>query len=251
MPEALGAVFATPGLGWLIGAAALAGLVRGFTGFGAALIYAPVAGIFLPPPEVVLTLVVMDLAGVTLLVRRALATAERRDVLILIAGAVALMPVGLSVLSVLPRDAVRWAVASLAAGTLAALVTGLRYRRRVGPLGLGAVGAVTGLVGGSTGLAGPPVILFYLGSEGRAPAVVRANTLLVFAGFGVSMGAALLISGLVDPRALRVCAALVPSYMIGIMAGARAFRPEAVLTYRRVAYAVIAGAIVVGLPIFD
>ena len=37
------------GLIWLITAALLAGFVRGFSGFGSALIFMPLAGQFLPP----------------------------------------------------------------------------------------------------------------------------------------------------------------------------------------------------------
>lgn len=53
MPEALAGVLATPGLVWLILTISVAGIVRGFTGFGTALVFVPVAGMFLPPQVVV------------------------------------------------------------------------------------------------------------------------------------------------------------------------------------------------------
>lgn len=49
MPEALAALFATDGLIYFCFAYFAAGVVRGFTGFGTALIVVPVAGIFLAP----------------------------------------------------------------------------------------------------------------------------------------------------------------------------------------------------------
>ena len=49
MPEVVLAALETAGLGWLILITIVAGIVYGFAGFGAALIYMPVAVIFLAP----------------------------------------------------------------------------------------------------------------------------------------------------------------------------------------------------------
>lgn len=53
MPDLILQVWATPGLIWLLLAISVAGIVRGFTGFGTALVFVPVAGIFLLPQTVV------------------------------------------------------------------------------------------------------------------------------------------------------------------------------------------------------
>ncbi|HCQ64737.1 MAG TPA: hypothetical protein DIU07_05985, partial [Rhodobacteraceae bacterium] len=50
MPEIVQGVLATPGLFWIALTFLAAGLVRGFTGFGTALIVMPVAAVFLPVP---------------------------------------------------------------------------------------------------------------------------------------------------------------------------------------------------------
>ena len=63
MPEALAAALATPGLPWLAAAVFVAGMVRGFAGFGTAMVYLPVAGQILSPFEALTTLVVMDMIG--------------------------------------------------------------------------------------------------------------------------------------------------------------------------------------------
>jgi hypothetical protein len=64
-----------------------------------------------------------------------------------------------------------------------------RARARVG------VGALSGLDGGSTGLNGPPVILFNLGTEGQPVAVTRGN-LAVFLTLTSLLPAAALAAGL-------------------------------------------------------
>ena len=51
------------GLYWLIFAAVVAGLVRGFSGFRTNLVFLPLSGQFLPPFWALLTLVMMNLIG--------------------------------------------------------------------------------------------------------------------------------------------------------------------------------------------
>ena len=48
MPDAALAALELPGVWWLAATLVAAGIVRGFSGFGSALIFVPVAGIFLP-----------------------------------------------------------------------------------------------------------------------------------------------------------------------------------------------------------
>jgi len=56
-------VIAGEGFWLLVAAAAVAGLVRGFSGFGTAMVYLPVAGQILSPFEALTTLLIMDLVG--------------------------------------------------------------------------------------------------------------------------------------------------------------------------------------------
>ena len=78
--SALETALATHGLGWLILAASLAGLVRGFTGFGTALVFMPVAGAVVPPFWALVVLVVMDSIGPLPNLPRALRDGSPREV---------------------------------------------------------------------------------------------------------------------------------------------------------------------------
>ena len=61
MPEALLLAWETPGLWFLACGALAAGLARGFTGFGTAMVYLPIAAQVLGPFEALTTLIVKDL----------------------------------------------------------------------------------------------------------------------------------------------------------------------------------------------
>ena len=240
-----------PGLWWLALTIFVAGVVRGFTGFGTALIYLPVAGIFLPPAAAILSLVVLGLGSAIVLIPKAWPQAERGDVAVLTLGAVAAMPLGVALLVLLDDATVRWTIAAVAAVTLALLLSGRRYRGRIGRAGQAAVGAMSGLVGGATGLTGPVTILFYLGSADRRAATVRANTILFLALMDVALIANILLAGLGGAQPIWLGLVLMPAYMCGAQAGQMLFRPGRERVYRAVACAVIALAIATGLPVFD
>lgn len=249
MPEAFGAALATPGLGWLALILLLAGLVRGFTGFGTALIFMPAASALLSLPVAVAVLAVIDLIAQPLIVPRALREADRREVAVLGLAALLSVPLGVWLLGRVDDSALRWGVALVATLTLAALVSGWRYRGRVGRAGLAGIGAAAGITGGATGLAGPPVILFYLAGQAEA-AQVRANTILFLAAVDIVILANLLLAGLVGTADIARALLLVLPYGAGLLAGQRLFRPERERAFRVLAYLVIALAIVTGLPIF-
>lgn len=250
MPDALSAALATPGLVWLLLVITVAGIIRGFTGFGTALIFAPVANIFLEPRQVVTVIALTGVASNAVILPRAWGQASRREVGLLVAAALLTVPVGLGLLDVLDRTAVRWIVTGIAGGMLAALVAGWRYTRPVPTPMLVPIGAAAGVMGGMTGLTGPVVILFYL--AGRALVrTVRANTILFLAALDAVIVANLALGGAITAELLLLAVVVSLPYAATTAIGQALFDPRHETLYRRAAYAVIALAVVSGLPIWD
>lgn len=250
MPETLTAALATPGLLWLLATIAVAGIVRGFTGFGTALIFVPVAGIFLEPQVTIALITLTGVASTAALLPRAWGQAERGEVGLMGLAAMVTVPLGLWLLAQIDRETVRWIVAGVAAGTLAALIAGWRYSGRVGKPGLAGIGALAGLIGGMTGLTGPAVILFYLAGQGAAQSV-RANTILFLAMLDVVVIANLLLRGAVGLDTVVLAVLLSVPYFLTSLAGQALFDPRHERAYRAAAYGVIGLALVTGLPVWD
>lgn len=227
----------------------LAGLVRGFAGFGTALIFLPIASTVMPPVWAILVLTVMDLVGPLPTMPRAVRDGHPRDVLRLIAGLVVTLPLGVWVLLSVPPEVFRYAVSALSLGMLFALISGWRYRGVVTPVKVYAIGAVSGFTGGAAGLPGPPVILFYMARPLPA-SVVRATLTLFLLLFDVLFLGLLLLRGQFDATPVVLGLVLIPAYLLAIQAGAWLFRPERERAYRVLAYAIIAGAACMGLPIW-
>jgi uncharacterized membrane protein YfcA len=249
MPDALSAALNTPGLFWLLFSIAAAGLVRGFTGFGTALIFVPVAGIFLAPAQVIGIMALTGIASSGVLLPRAIRDGNLGEVAILAGAAVVTIPVGLWALSFLSQDVVRWIVTIAAGLTLIALISGWRYKGQVTAPGRIAIGGSAGLLGGLTGLTGPVVILFYL-ARTTAAQVVRANTILFLATLDVILLVNLVIRGEIRTSSILLAALLAIPYLTTSLIGQRLFDPKLQTLYRVAAFAVIGVAVLSGLPLF-
>ncbi|MFU8777256.1 MAG: TSUP family transporter [Roseovarius sp.] len=249
MPEALSAVWATPGLLWLLLTIGLAGIVRGFTGFGTALIFVPVAGIFLPPAIIVGVITLTGIVSTSALLPRAWSQADRREVGLLAVAALVTVPLGLWLLARLDPVSIRWVVAAVGVLTLVALITGWRFSGQVGRGMLLAIGALAGVIGGLTGLTGPVVILFYLAGQSAAQSV-RANTILFLAALDVVIVVNLLLRGVINGQIFLLALTLAVPYFMTSLIGQSLFDPRHERLYRWAAYTVIGLAVVSGLPIW-
>ena len=250
MPEALSAALALDGLVWVLATTILAGVVYGFAGFGSALIFMPLATIWLEPAFAIAAFSLSAIVSLFTVVPRAWGVAEKSATFTLIGAAFLGAPFGIYLLRVLDVDWVRIAVATTVLVTLAALMAGWRYATRPGVATRVGVGAATGVLGGLTGLMGPIVILFNLGAGSRAE-VMRANTMVFLTTISILVLPQMAFQGLLSLEALWLGAVMMPAYGIGTRIGQALFDPDREVMYRRVAYGIIGLAGVMGLPIWQ
>ena len=239
----------TPILAATIATAAVAGLARGFSGFGAALIFIPLASAALGPRVAAPLLMLVDNLTTFPLIPAAWRGAARPEVGALAAGALLGAPAGAFLLLQLDPMALRWGMCLLALAMLALLASGWRYHGRPAlPLSV-AVGAASGLFSGAAQMGGPPVVAYWLG--GAIPAArVRANIVLFFAATGLISAAIYLLGGLLDTGLLLLTAIVAPAYGAGLWCGTRLFGLASDATFRRACFVLIALAAVIGLPVW-
>lgn len=243
-------ILLTTELAWIIFGAVLAGLVRGFAGFGTAMIFLPVASSVVSPIWALTIMVVMDVIGPLPNVPRALRDGHPRDVLRLSAGMLLALPLGVWLLSVMAPDAYRYAVSIIALVLLAALIMGLRYRGVLNKKLIFGTGAIGGFLAGSTGLAGPPVIMLYMASTHPA-AVIRANLMLFLICADAMMLGVFALNGMLSVTPVVMGLIVAVPYLLANVVGAAIFKPEYEKAYRIAAYLIIAVSAVTGLPIWD
>ena len=234
---------------WLFVAAAavLAALVRGFTGFGSAMIFIPVASAIYEPKVAVVVLLIVDGIITFPLVFKAIYQCRWPDVVCLTVGAALAVPLGVHILLITDAELLRWFISVAILGLVAVLASGWRYQKRPPVLACLGVGGASGLAGGIANLYGPPIILFWLGGQSNA-ATVRANIIVFFALITVVAGLTYWWNGLFSAHTLTLSVGLMPFYAVALWLGARSFRSASEVLFRRFALALIAVIAVASVP---
>ena len=249
MPDVLASALQTEGLIWLVLAVFAAGLVRGFAGFGSAMIIMPVASSVLAPVEAVIFLVATELVGPLPNLRAAVRDGTPKDVGLLVLGALIGLPIGLFGLSVVRPDIFGWAVSLTVFALLGLLMTGWRYNGELTQRLTIATGSLGGFMTGFAGIPGPPVIMLYMAST-LPISIIRANFLLYLVAVDLILVPLLWVLDLMVWKiALLGLLVGIPNLIANII-GARMFDPDAEVLFRRVAYIVIAASAIIGLPLW-
>jgi uncharacterized membrane protein YfcA len=235
---------------FLAAAAFIASLARGFSGFGGALIFVPLASAAVGPQAAAPILLVIDGIAQLALLRNAWRQANRREVGIMAAGALVGIPLGAAILAGVDATALRWAIAVLIVAMLALLISGWRYHGRPTTAATVGVGFAGGILSGTVQAGGPPVVAYWLGGSSAA-LTVRANIILFFFCTSVVAAISYLATGLLGPGVLLLSALTAPGYALGMFLGTRMFGLASDAMFRRVCFVLIAAAAVISLPALD
>ena len=199
-----------------------AGLMRGITGFGGAMLMTPPLGILLGAvPAVVISLCLEAVAALIMV------PATYRDLPImqfalLIVPACLAIPLGAQVLVGLDAGLARRLIGAVVVISSIAMLSGLRHTRQA-PQSLSVgIGALAGVLLGATGIGAPPVILFLL--SGTNPVRNTRAILTLFISTTSLIGVlALFAAGAVTPALLVRSALLAICYLATIWLGMKAF----------------------------
>ena len=231
-------------------AAFLAGLARGFSGFGAAMVFVPPVAAVVGPVVAMPVLLLADVVTSSPLIARAFKACSWQDVRRVSLGALVGLPAGNHILTSTDPLIVRWTVTALIALSLAVMLARIEWRAPQTRGAAAGVGLVSGLMSGLAQIGGPPVVMYWLAAK-IEPGRIRANLIAYFALLMWGGLAIFLLKGLVTPRVVWLAAAAAPGYAAGMLVGSRMFglaRPE---TFRLVSIGLVALATVLGMPALD
>lgn len=234
----------------LVATAFVAGLARGFSGFGGALIFVPVASALVGAKLAVPLLLLVDLVLTPGLIPKAWRNADRGNVGTMALGAVVGVPAGTYLLTHVDGVAIRWGIVIIVVALLALLMSGWRYHGRPHASLTAAVGMTSGLFSGAAQVGGPPVVAYWLGGAIQ-PLTVRANIVLYFAISSVISVTSYLVAGLLTWETVGLSLTIGPTFALGLYVGSHLFTRANEATFRRICYGLIATAAIIGLPVLD
>ena len=119
---------------WIIFAALMAGLVRGFSGFGTAMVFLPIASQYLTPFEAIASLAIMEFFGTFAVMRKSWSDADKVDLARLVVGMTIVTPFALLLLAKVGADFYRYSVSILSLFVLVLIGSGIRYKGKLKPL---------------------------------------------------------------------------------------------------------------------
>src|SRR3954470_17704469 len=234
----------------LCAVAFVSGTARGFSGFGSALIFMPLASSIAAPRLVAALLLVIDFVAAAPLLPDAWRKADRKATAVIVLGALVGVPVGTYFLSVLEPVTTRWIISCFVAALLLLLLSGWRYRGEDHAWLSVGIGGLSGFCSGLAQTGGPPIVGYWLG-RAIASKVARANILLFFGASDFFSMVSYAVSGLITWDSLKLSLLIGPIYAIGVAFGASLFGHASERLFRSICYALIATAVIFGLPALD
>lgn len=221
----------------IVAAVAVGVLAQTVAGFGFALIAVPV---FVAVLDVRDAIVLATLLGCVN--SAVLAYSNRRHVpwatvSPMIGAAVLAMPIGLAVLLIAPAGVIRLLVGVSTFVMALALLRGLRFGDRSLRSEV-AVGALSGMLNTSTGINGPPVVLYLQGRE-LPPDDFRAALAVFFFSCNLATLFILAVSGLMTMDAVFLWAASLPAVGAGFILGGQIAQRVAPTAFRGIVFALL------------
>ena len=225
--------------------ALVAGVVRGYAGFGGPALMALVLTQFYSPLSVLTKVMIIDAVSFLLLVPSTAREYNRRDFAIVTLATLAGLPFGTYLLIELDPVVMKRAVAAAVAACVVVMLLGGRFRATPSVAVHVAVGVLGGAVLGATYIALVVMIFFFSlpasGAESRANAVIWSVVVAAV------LIAAHVVLGNLTAHDLWQAALVGTVYLAGTAAGAWCFRRTGERGFRRVVLWLLLGLAAVGL----
>ena len=200
----------------------VAGVVRGYSGFGFAMIAAVTLSAGLSPREAIPIVLLLDIVTGIWLLPNTWRDADWKSLRWLAVGVAVGVPAGVWLLSNVPAKPMRITISLVTMGATILLWYGFSLKKMPRKPGTVATGLVSGILTGSTTIGGPPVILFYL-SRPVTAAVSRSSLVAFFAGGDLFAFSVSIFHGLVTANILKTATLFLIPLCAGLAAGSRLF----------------------------
>jgi len=218
---------------------AAGGFLRGFLGFGAALLIVPVLSFVVSPVEAIAILVLIEIPNIVYLTPQGLRGCDFKAITPMLVGVLVAVPIGTKILVSVDQKEMKLIMSAVILMAIGLLLSGWRIRGPVNRLTMLVAGIIGGGLQGTSGMGGPPLVTTILSlrddeSRTRANIITMLNTMstlnaMTLAAYGKITA---------DLVQFSVVAAVI--YVASTMFGAKFFRHGGNLYFRQVALLILA-----------
>lgn len=223
----------------VVAAVLIGGFMRGFVGFGGALVTVPVLSVVWGPQAAVAITSVMGIPSLFQLLPEAVRYSERSIVIPVALTTFLTAPLGSWILVSVDPKLMSIVISGLVIAMVAMLAQGWASKSEIGLPALIGAGAAGGLIQGAAGMGGPPVVAVAL-SRGGSPKQQRANVLALMTAIASASLLPLWYFGVLTRSVMIAGVLLFPLYIAATLLGSRYFSSGGHRHYRRAALATLA-----------
>lgn len=210
----------------------VAGIARGYSGFGFSMIAIMLLSLVLPPARIVPAILVLEIAASSWLLPQVWKEVHWQSLLWLSAGVVLTTPLGAYLLAITPSKQLTIGIAATVLVSAILLRRGFALKVMPGRACTVGIGMITGLLNGAAALGGPPVILFYLSSPAGV-GVSRASLIAYFFFTDVLALGANAFGGLVTKETALFGAAMIVPLVGGLIIGSLGYSRTSPDSFRK------------------
>lgn len=194
------------------------GVIQGCAGFGLSLSTVPVMVLVISPLVLTPVQVILSLVSNTTVLAEVWRRTTWQQVLWLIAGGICGIPLGIFLLKSLDSAYIKAGIGVVVLAVAVAMLAGWTLRLPPRLAALLPVGLLSGVLGGSTSLNGPPVILYFT-SQRPDKDVFRANMAAYFTAVNIVGIGMFTAAGLLTSTVLTMAAVFVVPLIAGTLSG--------------------------------
>lgn len=197
----------------------LAAFTQGITGFGFGLIAVPLLSLFIPEIRNITPIIVIySLLTNIIIGYKSRSFIDLKRIIPLIIFGIIATPIGTYLLLMFKVSTLKIIIGLVTSITALSMFKNFKINIKNQNIYYGIVGLLSGLLNGSTGLSGPPVVLF-LTNQNTDKDVFRAN--LSFYGIATNIFAIIIfiVEGIINTSILNFTALYLPALMLGVFTG--------------------------------
>lgn len=212
----------------------IAAIIRGFSGFGFALVAVPLLSMIMSPLSFVPIIFGMQVIAVLPGLRQTLQDAQWKQIVPLLPGGFLGTWGGLQLLYRINPEIIGFIIATAVIFVAVFLLKGFRLGRQFTKIEIGSIGLISGLLNGSAGLPGPPVIIAQLVTP-NTEKMVRSNLIIFFTILALFGIASIISGGNLNSTHVSLMATSAPFLILGTLLGEKLFHnPMLFSHYRRI-----------------
>lgn len=196
-----------------IATAALAGLLRGTTGFGSSLVLAPVLSIILTPTDAVAITLLIGISASVILLPRYFGEIDQPPVSALCIWGLAFVVPGTFLLKVVSAATMRALISWTMIVISALIIIKPHFKFQAVRWHAALAGALGGAIMGATSMGGPPVVLYLVGTE-KNRLTLKANIVAAVGFLELAAIGVLSLTGEIGSTTLLRFAVLLPAFCL-------------------------------------